>query len=131
EDDAGAGRTADTNRTFFNRWEDRVPGRAFEEAGEARVRLLEDSDGVLRFLYILGHIHSLGCGGGEETENQQKSYADRFRYHMTLLSGRMLERLGPAIQIAIILLGSDRAGRPAGRPYTNGKAWGSPKGPGS
>jgi len=37
---------------------------------------------------------SLGSGGPvEEAENQQESYAERFRYHMNLLSGRMLVML--------------------------------------
>jgi hypothetical protein len=49
----------------------------------------------LRLLYILRYIHGLGSGAPvEEAENQQKSYAERFRYHMTLLSGQMLEMLG-------------------------------------
>jgi hypothetical protein len=59
----------------------------------------------LGLLHILGYIHSLGSGGPveeAEAENQQDSHAERFPYHVTLLSGPMLEL--PVFSLSTILL---------------------------
>src|SRR5262249_6264631 len=90
EDDARAGRTANPNRPFGNLREDGIPDRVVEEAGEARICLLEDRDALSGLLHIFAYVHGLGGDPGEETENQQDSYAQRFRYHIILLLRRML-----------------------------------------
>src|SRR5262249_8733325 len=50
EDDTGAGRTSNPNRPLGNSREDGIPDRVVEEAGEVRICLLEDRDGLLGLL---------------------------------------------------------------------------------
>src|SRR4030095_12673367 len=82
EDDSRAAGTSNPDGPLYNCREDRIPDRVVEEAREPRIGLLEDRDGLLRLLYILAYIYGVLCDGPvEEAQNQQDSYADRFRYH--------------------------------------------------
>ena len=74
EDDSRAAGTSNPDGPFYNCRKDRIPDRVVEEASQPRICLLEDRNGLLRLLYILGDIYGVLCDGPvEEGENQQDS----------------------------------------------------------